>query len=229
MSPSSTALRASSAALAILLGSSACGARVDLDDPAGGGGRETTAGSTGVGLADTSGPLEGDDDGDAEPVDADLGLPADLPPIAGPCTTRGWGTDTDDVVGSVLPTHGYWAWDRCCVERPVIYLLEDTPVLDVGGADELPVPRADVTLDADPEITPPLHGEYRGGVSISTGGHPVGGPATIDILEPISPDDAPVLGAPLHAILRFGPALDFGPFTASYCPALEPTACECTR
>lgn len=218
------ALRTSAACLVALLCSIGCGPRIDLDDPFAGGSGDVGEASSGVGLDASTGPLEGDV-GDSH---AESGPPADLPTPAGPCANAGWGPDgEDDVPGSVVPTHGYWAWDRCCVARPVIHLLEDTPVLDVGGVDELPEPRVEATIDLDQELAPPLQGEYAGHMIVATGGPTVGGPATIEILEPVSPEDAPVMGAPLHANLRFGPALDLGPFTASYCAALEPTDCEC--
>jgi hypothetical protein len=227
MDPRLTALRTSAACLAALLCSIGCGSRIDLDDPLAGGGGDASDGSSEVDLDASSGPLE-DEGGDPDSADADSGQPADLPPSTGPCTAVGWGPDAeDDVPGSIAPTHGYWAWDRCCVARPVIHLLDDTPVLDVVGVDELPEPRVEATIDPDQELAPPLQGEYAGHMLVATGGPPVAGPATIEILEPISPDDAPVMGAPLDAILRFGPALDLGPFTASYCPALEPTNCDC--
>jgi hypothetical protein len=230
MDPHLPALRMSSVSLAALLASVACGPRLDLGDPTAAGSGDASGGSSGVDLDASSAPLD-DDSGDSDAADGDSGLPVDLPTPAGPCTAVGWGPDgKDDIPGSVLPTHGYWAWDRCCVTRPVIHLLEDTPVLDVDGADELPLPRLEATIDPDQELVPPLQGEYAGHLLVATGGHPVAGSTTIEILEPISPGDAPVMGAPLRAILRFGPALHFGPFTASYCPALEPTdpkQCEC--
>ncbi|MBL8942022.1 MAG: hypothetical protein JNK45_02690 [Myxococcales bacterium] len=229
-------LRVSFGCAAVLMGAVACGPRVALEADTGALEADTGAleGDAGALETDTgalegdAGGLDGEDDG-VDSGDADSGGSADLPTPAGPCANAGWGPDgEDDVPGSVVPTHGYWAWDRCCVARPVIHLLEDTPVLDVGGMDELPEPRVEATIDLDEELAPPLQGEYDGRMSVVSGGPlVVGGPATIEILEPVSPEDAPMMGAPLHANLRFGPALDLGPFTASYCAALEPTDCDC--